>query len=102
MSQLSDNNSMDLVGEFGTVEKITLTNASAASAAKVKGKLYTIMSDQDFHFIIADTPTATTDHQLWPKLTPLNIRFNSATKIAFIRASADGTVTMSPRYGYFT
>ena len=90
------------VVSLGTVQTVSVTNASAATTNVIGGTGRTVvllLCENDCYVVTGTNPTATTSDTLLPAMTFLPIWVNGGTdKIAFIRKTADGTahVTEAP------
>lgn len=81
----------------GAAQSCSPTSASDPIANNV-GKLCTVVfltCDQDCHIAFGAAPVATTGDFFLPAATTIAFRIDPGTKVAAIRASADGTLWVS-------
>ena len=99
----SDNEFRALHGEPGTAVTISMTDASAATAAALTaGQMYMLTSPSALHLVLGATPTATANDTYWPANVPFYFVPRTAVKAAVIKYTGadDATVTITPLNGY--
>lgn len=80
----------------GTVQTVSVSSASAAVSNffAARTTIIRIVSTTDCHYVVNDSPTATTSDTFLPANAVEFVRVNggdSGDKIAFIRNASDGT-----------
>lgn len=74
-------------------ENVSFSNTSAQSAV-LRGGVYTLSSEQAYHVVLGDDPTATASHMRVPANTLLYVRANEGEKFAVVRDTTDGTLNI--------
>jgi len=94
MSRSNENIYQDFAG---TTQKIDVVTASAAAATAFASdtRVIRVATTTDCHITIATAPTATTSHPLLPAGSTRDISIDGGGKLAAIRVSADGTLTVT-------
>lgn len=103
MSRQTDRQLQRIHGQTGTpLTPITIGATSAASGALSANTTYIFVSSIDCYFIIAETPTATTNHTFLAKGVPWPVTIladGTTYKVAAIQSEEAGIFTITPMLG---
>ena len=103
MSRQTDRQLQRIHGQTGTpLTPLTVTDTSSASGALSANTTYIFVCTKDCHFIVAETPVATTNHTFLAKGVPWPITIladGTTYKVAAIQSEEAGTFTITPMLG---
>jgi hypothetical protein len=76
--------------------KLAVGSSTNPTAAVIPANIVLLLSTTACHIAVGTAPTATTDNFYLPANVPLVASFDPTHKLAAIRASADGSLFITP------